>query len=296
MVVSRRTAEFLFPFSNLTFVLLIYTILYLDLTSLLTPVIMSKVCLVVGGTGGLGAGCAKALASDYKIVVAGRNREKGDAIVQEIKSKGGEATFLTLDIGSTDSIKQLHKDVKQTYGRLDAAINGAGITGPFQKLNEYSTEEMMQVFTTNLTGVVACMQEQIRLMQSNSGGSGGRIVNFSSIYGLHGCKFGSIYSTTKHALIGLTKSAALEYSNPEDNILINCVAPGVIVTEMTYALDNPAVLPEGDVKEYVKTLKGQYTQRRFGELADVTRGVRYLLESPWVTGTTLEIEGGFGAK
>jgi NAD(P)-dependent dehydrogenase (short-subunit alcohol dehydrogenase family) len=257
---------------------------------------MSKVCLIIGGTGGLGAASAKDLAVDHKIIVAGRNKQKGDDVVQAIKSNGGEATFLSFDICSTDSIVQLHKDVANTYGRLDAAINGAGILGTFQKLTGYSTEEITQILTTNLSGVITCMQEQIRLMQSNPGGSGGRIINFSSIYGSHGCKFGSIYSSTKHALIGLTKSAALEYSNPDDNILINAVSPGVIVTEMAYALDNPSVLPEGEMKEYIKGLKGQYSQRRFGELADVTRGVRYLLESPWVTGTSLEIEGGFGAK
>jgi NAD(P)-dependent dehydrogenase (short-subunit alcohol dehydrogenase family) len=162
--------------------------------------------------------------------------------------------------------------------------------------NDYTQEQITDVLTSNLTGVITSMQEQIRLMQSNPGGSSGKIINFSSIYGLHGCRFGSIYSTTKHALIGLTRSAALEYSNPTDNILINCVAPGIILTEMTYALDNPEVLPEGEMKEYIKTVKGQYAQRRFGELEDVTRGVRYLLESPWVTGTVLEIEGGFGAK
>ena len=257
---------------------------------------MSKVCLVIGGTGGLGADCAKDLAKDYNIIVAGRNKEKGEAIVQEIKSKGGEATFLPVDLSSTDSIKQLHKDAKEKYGRLDAALNGAGITGPFQMLIEYTPEQVTEVLTSNLTGVITSMQEQLRLMQANPGGSGGKIINFSSIYGLHGCRFGSIYSATKHALIGLTRSAALEHSNPKDNILINCVAPGVILTEMTYALDNPEVLPEGEMKEYIKTLKGQYAQQRFGALEDVTRGVRYLLESPWVTGTALEIEGGFGAK
>jgi NAD(P)-dependent dehydrogenase (short-subunit alcohol dehydrogenase family) len=141
---------------------------------------------------------------------------------------------------------------------LDATITGAGITGLFQKLTDYATEEIMPILTTNLTGVITCMQEQIRLMQSNPGGSGGRIINYSSIYGTHGCKFGSMYSSTKHALIGLTNSAALEYANPKDNILINAVSPGVIVTEMTYALDNPSVLPEGEMKEYIKGLKGQY--------------------------------------
>ena len=113
--------------------------------------------------------------------------------MESIKSKGGEDTFLTLDICSTDSIKQLNEDVKKTYGRLDAAINGAGILGPFQKLNDYSTEEITHMLTTNLTGVVTSTQEQIRLMQSNPSGSGGRIINFLSIYGLHGCKYGSIY-------------------------------------------------------------------------------------------------------
>ena len=216
--------------------------------------------------------------------------------MQAIQSTGGEATFLSFDICSTDSITQLHEAASKTYGRLDAAINAAGITGNFQKLTEYSSEEVAQILTTNLTGVITCTQEQIRLMQANPGGSGGKIIIFSSIYGSHGCKFGSIYSTTKHALIGLTKSAALEYSNPKDNILVNAVSPGGVVTEMIYALDNPSVLPEGEMKEYMKGLKGQYAQQRFGELADVTRGVRFLLESPWVTGTSLEIEGGFGAK
>ena len=121
-------------------------------------------------------------------------------------------------------------------------------------------------------------------------------MNFSSIYGVHGCKFGSVYSTTKHALIGLTKSAALDYANPKDNILINAIAPGVIVTEMTAGLADPSWMPDGELKDYVMSLKGQYAQQRFGDVGDVARGVRYLLESPWVTGTVLEVDGGFGAK
>lgn len=257
---------------------------------------MSKVCLIIGATGGLGEACAKDLAKDYKIIVAGRNEEKGNDIVKSIKSDGGKAVFLPFDISSTDGIIRSHEEAKNIWGRLDAAINSAGITGPFQALTDYSAEEITQVLTINLTGVITSMQEQIRIMQTNPGGSGGHIVNLSSIYGLHGCRFGSIYSTSKHALVGLTKSAALEYSNPGDNILINAVAPGVIVTEMTKLLDDPSGLPEGPAKEDIKGLKGQYAQRRFGRVEDVARGVRYLLESPWVTGTVLEIEGGFGAK
>ena len=83
-------------------------------------------------------------------------------------------------------------------------------------------------------------------------------MTFSSLYGAHGCKFGGVYACTKHALVGLTKSAALEFSNPEGDILVNAVSPGVVVTEMAYALDHPDVLPEGEMKEYIKGLKGQY--------------------------------------
>ena len=118
----------------------------------------------------------------------------------------------------------------------------------------------------------------------------------SSVYGNHGGQYTSIYAATKHALVGVSKSAALEYSNPRDNILVNCIAPGIIMTEMTAIVGDPSPLPEGEMKEYVKGLKGQFAQERFGEIEDVTRGVRYLLDRPWVTGTVLEIEGGFGAR
>ena len=258
---------------------------------------MSKVCLIIGGTGGLGRACAEDLATQgYKIIVAGRSKEKGDDIVNFIKSKGGEATFLAFDISDPESIKQLHKEAISVYGRLDAAINGAGIVGQYHKLADYPADNIEQVFQINVFGVILCMQHQIRAMQSNPGGSGGRIVNFSSIYGLHGCKYGPIYGASKHAIIGVTKAAALEYANPKDNILINAIAPGVIVTDMTAGLDDPSWMPEGELKEYVIGLKKQYAQERFGVVEDVARGVKFLLESPWVTGTVLEVDGGFGAK
>ncbi|KAK3703449.1 hypothetical protein LTR37_014439 [Vermiconidia calcicola] len=257
-----------------------------------------KVCLIIGGTGGLGRACAEDLASKgHKVIVAGRNKSKGDTIVQTIKSAGGEATFLPVDITSPDSITQLHKSAVATYGgRLDVAVNGAGITGDFGKLADFTAENMNLVWQINVTGVMLSMQCQIHAMRANPGGSGGHIINFSSIYGLHGCQFGSAYVASKHALVGLTKAAALEYSNPRDNILVNAVAPGVIITEMTAVLDDPSGLPEGEMKEYMSGMKGLYPQGRFGKVEDVARGVKYLVESEWVTGTVLEIDGGYGAK
>ena len=208
----------------------------------------------------------------------------GDAIVSKIKTAGGEAVFLPIEITNLASIKKLHQDAVAAWGRLDAAINAAGIIGDFGPLDTLTEENVSNVININLTGVIHCMQEQIRAMQANPGGSGGHIVNFSSIYGLAGCKYGSVYSASKFALVGLTKSTAQEYSGPENNILINCINPGVISTLMTYALEHPEVLPDGPMKDQVKTLPGGYATKRFGKVADVNRGVRFLLESPWVTG------------
>lgn len=258
---------------------------------------MSKVCLVIGGTGGLGQVCAEELASaGYKVIVAGRNKIKGDDAVAAIKSKGGEATFVAFDISDALSIKNLHDAVISLYGRLDVAVNAAGITGTFSELTEFEFDNIHSVIQINVTGVIVSMQEQIRLMKNNPGGSSGRIINFSSIYGLHGCKLGSIYAASKHALVGLTKSAALEYSNPKYNILINAVAPGVVITEMTAIMADPSVLPDGEMKDYLTELPNQYPSKRYGDATDVARGVRFLVESPWVAGTVLEIDGGFGAK
>ncbi|KAK5167646.1 uncharacterized protein LTR77_007345 [Saxophila tyrrhenica] len=257
----------------------------------------SKVCLVIGGTGGLGRGIALDLASTgWKTIVAGRNQTKGDEIVKEITSSGGTATFLPVDITSPSSISDLHEKAVSTYGRLDAAINSAGTTGDVVKFADSSPENTAAVLSINLHGVILSMQHQIRAMQSNPSGSGGRIINMSSVYGSHGGIWASIYSGTKHALEGITKSVALEYSNPKDNVLVNCIAPGVIVTEMTAVIADPSVLPDGELKEYCMGLRKQYAQERYGEVSDIARGVRYLLESPWVTGTTLQIEGGFGAR
>ena len=257
---------------------------------------MSKVCLIIGGTGGLGRACAEDLAKqDYKIILAGRNKQKGDSLVQTISSSGGEATFLAFDIYKPDSITQLHDAAVSTYGRLDTAVNSAGSAGEFHKLANYPLEIMIEVFQNNILGTMLCMQAQIRAMLANPGGSGGKIINMSSVCGLHGCKFGPAYCASKHAIIGMTKTAALEYSNPKDIILVNAIAPGVIVTEMTAGLADTSWMPEGEMKEHLGSLRKLYALERFGDVEDVARGVRFLLESRWVTGTVLEIEGGFGA-
>ena len=143
-----------------------------------------------------------------------------------------------------------------------------------------STTELLDILQNNVVGVFWSMQAQIKAMSNNPDGPGGRIVNFTSVYGEHGCKFGSAYGMSKHAVIGMTKAAALEYAKPQGGIQINAVSPGVIMTEMTAALD-PSKMPDGEVKDFAMGLINNYPQSRFGEVDDVSRGVRYLLQSPW---------------
>lgn len=154
---------------------------------------MSRVALVIGGTGGLGAGCAEDLAKDHTVIVAGRNETKGKAIVDKITSAGGKAAFASVDIMEEASILSLHKEVLDKYGRLDTAVNAAGVLPPFEKLADSNKERWDRCMTINTTGVFLSMKEQILAMQKNAPEKGGVIVNLSSIYGLTGCKWGSPY-------------------------------------------------------------------------------------------------------
>lgn len=153
---------------------------------------MSKIALVIGGTGGLGAGCAEDLSKDHTVVVAGRNESKGKAVVDKITSSGGKASFAAVDIMEEASIFSLHKAVLEKHGRLDTAVNAAGVLPPFERLADSSKESFHRCMTVNTTGVFLSMKEQILAMQENPE-KGGVIVNLSSIYGLSGCKWGGPY-------------------------------------------------------------------------------------------------------
>ena len=165
---------------------------------------MSKIALVIGGTGDLGAGCAEDLSKDHTVIVAGRSETKGKAIVDRITSSGGKASFASVDIMDEASILSLHKEVLDKHGRLDAAVNAAGVLPPFERLADSSKEKFERCMTINTTGVFLAMKEQILAMQKNPE-KGGVIVNLTSIYGLTGCKWGGPYcefcAWTVHALM-----------------------------------------------------------------------------------------------
>ncbi|KAF2158499.1 hypothetical protein M409DRAFT_61602 [Zasmidium cellare ATCC 36951] len=253
---------------------------------------MAKICLIMGGTGGLGKAAAELVATKgYTVVVSGRNKTKGEEVVDFIKSKGGEAVFLACDITSESDIRQLHKSIVDKYGRIDAAVNSAGVVVGSSALVNMKLEDFNSTIQINLTAVFISMQEQMRAMLKQDP-PGGHIINLTSIFGLHACPWGANYSASKHAIVGLTRSAALEVAN--QNIYINAIAPGLIPTGMVNDIGETAKI-DAAFGKIIEAVPGQYPVERFGTPDQTAKAVAYLLDCDWVTGTVLEVDGGWGA-
>ncbi len=244
------------------------------------------VTIVTGATSGIG----KATAIEWglegaTVVVAGRRAEKGEAVAREIREKGGDAVYIRTDVADEDSIKSLVDEVIGRYGRIDAAFNNAGIPGDrFTMTVDQTRESWNAVIATNLTGVWLCMKYQIPHMLKAGKGV---IINTSSFFGFIGSSLGiAPYVATKHGVIGLTKSAALEYAG--NGIRINAVCPGFILTELT----------EGAAQRAKETSKSNFDRRvpigRIGDAREIARAVLWLAsdDASYMTGQTLNVDGG----
>nr|MDJ0939706.1 SDR family NAD(P)-dependent oxidoreductase [Woeseiaceae bacterium] len=167
-----------------------------------------KVALVTGGGVGIGRATAEAFAREgAKVVIGNRNAERGEEVVQAIRDAGGEASFLRTDVSSHDDVRALVEHAVSTYGRIDCAFNNAGIEGEMGPLVHCSEENYDAIIDINVKGVFLCLKYQIAEMLKQGGGA---IVNNSSVGGMVGFPGGAVYSASKHAVLGLTKSAALE--------------------------------------------------------------------------------------
>ncbi len=245
-----------------------------------------KVAIVTGAAMGMGKSTAELFAEvGAKVVIADFNEEEGQKTAEEIKNKGGEATFIQVDVSNEEQVKNLVDQTVETYGRLDVAVNNAAITPDDQPIAEMDMEYYDRLMSVDLKGVMLCMKYEIQQLQKQ--GDGGSIVNTSSVSGLRPQPANPAYVTAKHGVIGATKTAAMDYS-PE-GIRVNAVAPGAINTPMLQgALEQFGF----DPTEYAKQLS---MLGRFAEPEEVAQANLWLCSdlSSYVTGTTLAVDGGY---
>ncbi len=250
-----------------------------------------NVALVTGGTSGIGKASAIAFAqAGAKVVVAGRRQSEGDSVVDEIQINGGDAIFVKTDVTDEAQVQALVEQVIATYGHLDIALNNAGIEGEFGiPTAEQTADHYKQVFEVNVKGVLLSMKHEISAMFANGGGA---IVNTASVMSTVGLPGASVYVASKHAVLGLTRSAALEYA--QQGIRINAISPGGVETEM---LQRAAGTPEEDTagRAFFRNL---HPMHRFSTPEEMANAVVFLASSnsSFVTGANLLADGGWSVQ
>lgn len=255
--------------------------------------LQGKVALVTGGSSGIGRAAALAFAkSGAKVVVANRRVGAGEETVSMIRQSGGDATFVKTDVSRASEVEELVKAAVQTYGRLDCALNNAGTDEGFgPRLADISEQDFDYQIGVNLKGVWLCMKYELLQMVKQSGGV---IVNMSSLNGIRGSANASLYSTAKHGVIGLTKSAALEYA--PQNIRVNAICAGAFDTPMLNRVFERAA--PGNAKQVEAGFSSMIPLRRIGKPEEMAQTVLWLCSdaSSYVTGSSLVIDGGLSAK
>ena len=252
-------------------------------------ILEGKVALVTGAASGIGRATALTFAREgAKLVIADMNTDGGHQTVHMITENGGEATFVQVDVTSAAQIEAMINKTVETYGRLDCSFNNAGTEGTTMVSTvDYKEEDWNRVLSINLTGVWLCMKYEIIQMLTQGGGA---IVNTASVAGLVGSRgAGSAYAASKHGVVGLTRTAALEYA--KQGIRVNCVCPGVIRTPMMERMLTRT--PELE-QQYIAT----EPIGRLGLPEEIAESVVWLCSdaASFVTGHTMTVDGGMVAQ
>lgn len=248
----------------------------------------NKIILVTGAGSGIGRVTAHAFAKEGgTVVVADINKEGGTETVKQIEELGGKATFIKNNVANYEDVEKMHQTIIDKYGQLDVAINNAGIGGIPSRTHEHGLKNWDQVMAVNATGVFYCMRVQIEQMLKQGGGA---IVNTASIAGIRGLPNNIAYVASKHAVVGMTKTAAMEYAR--NKIRINAICPVFTVTP----LFDPEVMDKISSGLSGK-LKSGIPMKRFADPIEMANTILWLCsdKASFVTGHAMPVDGGLTA-
>ena len=248
------------------------------------PSLSDKVVLVTGGSSGIGrAACLSYAQEGAKVVLSARRAEEGEETAEMVRATGAEAVFVQGDVANAQDVEKMVATCVDTFGALDIACNNAGIEGTITPLTEFTEKDFDQIMDINVKGTWLCMQAELRQMIAQGGGS---IVNIGSVAGVIGFANAGPYSASKHAMIGLTKTAAQE--GAAHNIRVNIVCPGLIETGMA---DRFTGGKDSDTEAFIMSLT---QMRRRGTPQEVVDAIIYLSgdQSSYITGHSMIVDGG----
>jgi NAD(P)-dependent dehydrogenase (short-subunit alcohol dehydrogenase family) len=246
----------------------------------------TPVVLITGALAGIGRATALAFAREgARVVVSGRSGSAGEALAAELRELGTEAEFIRADVRHEEDVRNLVDKTVTRFGRLDVAFNNAGTEGKPGPVTEQSEESYAATFDTNVLGTLLSMKHELRVMLPQHHGS---IINVSSILGTVGGAGASVYVASKHAVEGLTKSAALEVAG--SGVRINLVAPGPIDTGMLTRFTGSDEVKAG--------LVAGVPLKRVGRPEEIAQAVVFLAsdKASFITGTSLPVDGGKAAQ
>jgi NAD(P)-dependent dehydrogenase (short-subunit alcohol dehydrogenase family) len=241
----------------------------------------APVVLITGALAGIGRATALAFAREgARLVVSGRRDDAGAALVHELRELGAEAEFLRADVRREDDVEALVDHAVARFGRLDVAVNNAGTEGQPGPLTEQSAESYAATFDTNVLGTILSLKHELRVMLAQGGGS---IVNLSSTMGHRGQANASMYVASKHAVEGLTKTAALE--GAAAGVRVNAVAPGPVETQM---------LERFAGADRFAAMAAALPMKRLGRPEEIAQAIVYLAsdKAGFLTGQVIDVNGG----
>ena len=241
-----------------------------------------SVVLVTGALAGIGRATALAFGrTGARVVISGRDADRGAALVAELAGLGAEATFVRTDVRDDDAVRDLVDAAVKAFGRLDVAVNNAGTEGATGPLTELTADGYAATFDTNVLGTILSMKYELRVMQAQGSGS---IINLSSTLGHRGAPGAALYIASKHAVEGLTRAAALEAA--AFGVRVNAIAPGPVDTEMLVRFSG--------TDERKAAMAAALPLKRLGRPDEIADAIVYLASdrASFITGQIIDVNGG----